>query len=468
MAALHLSVWHILILLATVALVIGTGFYVGRSVRSADSYSLNGRSAGPWLVAGSIAGTVVGGGSTVGTAQFAFSFGLSAWWFTLGAGLAFCLMGLFYAKRLRRTNLTTIPQYLSLHYGKRAEEAAGIISSVGILFSAVASCIPGIEIIAALFRISAWQAALVLILLVAGYTFFGGMKSAGVGGILKMAIIWISLAIAGGSAAYSLWSLPTLGVSFPASAFNLFGQGGSTALANLLALIVGVFCTQTYIQAVFSAAKPAVASLGCFVAALIVIPVGLPSVSIGMYMHYFAPQSLPVLVLPLYLTEHQPVLVAGVALGGIMLSLIGSIGGLSLGIGTMVSHDILSPLLGIREDKKLLRLTRASVLGVMVVACGIAIVNQDTEVLFWNYLSMGLRGGGIFLPLTLAVFWPGHVKAVWVVISMLGSTVAAMLASTVIPLPFDPLFAGLLVSLALLVPGLRWQKQPLLVQERRE
>jgi len=79
MAALHLSVWHIIILLATVALVIGTGFYVGRSVRSADSYSLNGRSAGPWLVAGSIAGTVVGGGSTVGTAQFAFSFGGLPW-----------------------------------------------------------------------------------------------------------------------------------------------------------------------------------------------------------------------------------------------------------------------------------------------------------------------------------------------------------------------------------------------------
>ena len=71
-----------------------------------------GRSAGASLVAGSIAGTVVGGGATVGTAQLAYSFGLSAWWFTLGSGIAFILMGIFYAKRLRNTALETIPQYL--------------------------------------------------------------------------------------------------------------------------------------------------------------------------------------------------------------------------------------------------------------------------------------------------------------------------------------------------------------------
>lgn len=92
---MSLTFLHILIISATVFAVIGSGFYVSRSVRSSAGYSVAGRSAGASLVAGSIAGTVVGGGATVGTAQLAYSFGLSAWWFTLGSGIAFILMGIF-------------------------------------------------------------------------------------------------------------------------------------------------------------------------------------------------------------------------------------------------------------------------------------------------------------------------------------------------------------------------------------
>ena len=39
---------------------------------------------------GAIIGTLVGGSSTIATAQLAYTFGMSAWWFTLGAGIA-CL-----------------------------------------------------------------------------------------------------------------------------------------------------------------------------------------------------------------------------------------------------------------------------------------------------------------------------------------------------------------------------------------
>lgn len=174
-------------------------------------------------------------------------------------------------------------------------------------------------------------------------------------------------------------------------------------------------------------------------------------------MHAAEPGTLPILVLPTFLVNYVPVLIGGLAMSGIILSLLGSIGGLSLGIGTMISHDILSPLLKITDDKKLLRLTKLTVLAVMILASLIAIMNRGTEILFWNYLSMGLRGGGIFLPLTLAVFWPGHLNADWAVFSMAGSTIAAITAALA-KFPFDPLFIGLAVSFLLILPGLRLKK----------
>jgi solute:Na+ symporter, SSS family len=97
------------LLLATIFVVLGVGIYAARSVSSAEGYTLGGRSAGTAMLAGSLAGTMVGGGATIGTAQLAASVGLSAWWFTLGSGISFILMGIFYARPLRRTNLETIP-----------------------------------------------------------------------------------------------------------------------------------------------------------------------------------------------------------------------------------------------------------------------------------------------------------------------------------------------------------------------
>ena len=365
-------------------------------------------------------------------------------------------MGIFYAKRLRNTALETIPQYLELYYGKKAEALSSIISSIGILLSAVASSLPGIEIISALFGLTPFLSALLLMALVIAYTFFGGMKSAAVSGILKMMIIWISLFISG-VIAFLLLQENNILSSFPASHFDLMGQGTDSAMAHLFSVIIGVLCTQTYIQCIFSAGTPLKAASGCFIAALIVIPIGLPSVAVGMYMHAAEPGTLPILVLPTFLVNHVPVLIGGLAMSGIILSLLGSIGGLSLGIGTMISHDILSPLLKITDDRKLLRLTKLTVLAVMILASLIAIMNRGTEILFWNYLSMGLRGGGIFLPFTLAVFWPGHLNADWAVFSMAGSTIAAITAALV-KLPFDPLFIGLAVSFLFILPGLRLKK----------
>jgi SSS family solute:Na+ symporter len=94
------------------------------------------------------------------------------------------------------------------------------------------------------------------------------------------------------------------------------------------------------------------------------------------------------------------------------------------------------------------------VLVVVVSACTVAIANMGRQVLILTYLSMALRGGGIFLPLTLAVFRPKCVAPRWALLSMIVSTAVAVLFSTVLTPPINPLFIGLAVSAMLLVPGL--------------
>ena len=451
----ELTYVHLASLVITIVVVIGSGMFSARKVKSAEGYSLAGRSSGVTLIAGSIAGTVVGGGATIGTAQLAFTLGFTAWWFTLGSGIAFILMGLFYARPLRRTGLETIPQYLVLNYGKMAGPLASAISSIGILFSAVASCLPGIMIIAALFGITEWLAALILMILVAAYVFFGGMKGAGVSGMMKLIIIWITLFAAGGVAFVDLQGIQNFDVIFPSQPwFSLFGKGIWAGLGNLFSLVVGILCTQTYIQAIFSASDSRTAAVGAFTAALVVIPVGLPSIAIAMFMHATHPDVLPILVLPTYLLQYQPAWLGGVGIAGILLSLIGSIGGLALGIGTMVSKDFCYELLHITTNRTVLWVNRMTVLLVISVASIIAIVNLNSQVLGWNYMSMTLRGAGILLPLTLAIFFPGRLTPRWAVSSMVLSTVIAIFGAVILNLPIDPLFIGLGVSAIIIIMGM--------------
>lgn len=450
---LVISMPQLLLMLATIFLVIGGGIYAARAVDSAEGYTLGGRTAGTPMIAGSLAGTMVGGGATIGTAQLASSVGLSAWWFTLGSGIAFLIMGLFYAQPLRATSLETIPQYLSLHYGKSVGAAATIVASLGIFFSTVSSILPGMKMISAIFGTPAAISAVLLILLVCAYIFFGGMKSAGIGGMLKMVIIWVTMVLAGGSLFFTMRNDPQFVAALPSFPwYSLFGRGVSAALSNLLSLIVGVLCTQTYIQCLFSADSPKTAMYGSFAGALVTIPVGLPCALIGMYMHVAHPEVPAMLVLPAFLLTEQPILIGSLAMGGIVLSLIGSIGGLGLGISTMVSKDLITPLCHISDGKTQLKLTRSIVLVILFIGCAFAIAHQDSEILFWNFLSMALRGAGVFLPLTLAIFAPRFVNGKWVLASVIFSSLAAI-ASVLTGTGIKPVFLGVAVSALILIVG---------------
>ncbi len=55
------------------------GTYSGSKINCASDFSCGGRSASTVIVIGGIVGAFVGGSATIGTAQLAFDFGLSAW-----------------------------------------------------------------------------------------------------------------------------------------------------------------------------------------------------------------------------------------------------------------------------------------------------------------------------------------------------------------------------------------------------
>jgi SSS family solute:Na+ symporter len=102
----------------TVTLLIAlTALISGWRVRTPRDFTVAGGRAGWPVVSGIIVGALVGGSSTVGTAQAAFVYGVPAWWFTLGAGIGCVVLGALFAEPFRRSGVETLPQYLVRTFG---------------------------------------------------------------------------------------------------------------------------------------------------------------------------------------------------------------------------------------------------------------------------------------------------------------------------------------------------------------
>ena len=371
--------------------------------RTSGDFSLGGRAAGDWNVFGAITGTLVGGASTIGTAQLAFIYGLSAWWFTLGAGLACLFLGCFLAIPLRTSNVETIPQFIALYHGKRAQIAASLFTAVGMFIQIVAQLLACGAILAVLFDLRLiWSASLSAFLVIL-FTLGGGMKAAGLTGLIKMFLIYLTMIVTGLLSLRLAGGWSALQASFPEFPwFSMFGYGVKEGLSDLLSMVVGVVSTQTYLQAVFSARDGATARRGALLSACLIPPLGLLGVLVGLYMRQTRPQMESALALPLFIQEQLPTALAGIAFAALLIAAVGTASGLALGVATTLKTDVLSRWLAGRRHE--LPLFRALTAVVVTFAFVLLLFNLGSAIMDWSFLSMGLRGATLCFPLLFAVF----------------------------------------------------------------
>ena len=457
---MQLTSMHYISLIVVLLLSFVPGLYISRKVSSADDYNVGGRSSGVALVAGGILSTAIGGAATVGTAQMAFNYGLCSLWLTIGIGSSLILMGLFYAKPLRNSGLTTISEFMAKSFGEKAGPITSLTASMGIFFSIVASSLTAFHLLAGLFHLSNLLTAGIIMAIVLASVFFGGINSSSMSGLFKIALLLGTLFVAGFMAYFSFGGLIGLHTQFPPFPwFSFWGRGKEAGLYSFFSVLVGIICTQSYIQAVFSAKNSKIAARGCILAGAIVIPVGVPAMFIGMFMRAAHPDILPIDALPLYFINYLPPWLGGAALTGIIISAIGSIAGLALGCGTMISNDVFGKMVGIKDSTKLLWINRFAVLIITFLSLVFLMYNLDSYVLTWTYFSMALRAAGIFLPLTFALIFKDRLSHFWGVLAMVAGIFVALTWKLFVPTAQYTLFQSLTANLIFLIPAVVFTKK---------
>jgi solute:Na+ symporter, SSS family len=378
----------------------------GRNVRSTRDFTVAGRRAGWQIVAGIIVGALVGGSSTVGTAQAAFVYGLPAWWFTLGAGLGCLVLAAFFARPLRASGVETLPQFLVGSFGAPMRPLIAVCDSIGIFMTIPGQVASAIPLLAVLLP---WPPAAIIGLiavLVVLYVFTGGAISAGVAGFAKLLIAFSALIVFGVVALVLGGGVSGLQAALPERYFDLFGNGIWHDLGSGAGIILGVLTTQVYVQAVLAGKNVGQSRIGAVVAGLGTILFGLGGVAVGLFMKVHEPGIRPAEALPLFAAHYFPEVIGGILIGAILITVITCAGGLALGIATMVTRDLYQHFLrpAMRDGEGV---AAARIVIVCVVGLGVLVGASDVLRLIINYsfLAFAFRADAILVPLLVAVFF---------------------------------------------------------------
>lgn len=486
-----------------VGLILGVGFLSGRRVKDSSDFLSGGGKAGAFLVAGAIMGSLVGSQSTMGTAQLSFQFGFSSWWFTLGCCFGCLALGLFYSHKLRQSGCITELAIVTREYGPAVGGISSILCSIGIFISVFSQVIACAGLISALFPgTPLWAGAVLSALLMGLYVIFGGAWGAGMGGVVKLLllcgvslmglvlILYWSHGLTGlrkeldalltgtslGMIRQEATGVPNItdGGVLKGQFFSLTSRGAVRDLSSGFSLLLGVLCTQSYAQAIWSGKSDRAARGGAFISAVAAPFIGLGGVAMGLFMrsHYMLRAEaeallaagkvlpdLPVLestirAMPTFALNHFPPLVAGIILGTLLITAVSGGAGLSFGMATILTRDILQRL-SHRWDvpKRELAAVRVCISGILLASVAVTVALPDSLINDFGFLSMGLRACVLFLPMTAALWLPGRVDGRCILASMILAPCADIL-SKVLSLPGDPLLWGMGVSLLCCLVGL--------------
>lgn len=325
----------------------------------------------PWLlVSVTVAGLAIGGSSTVGVAQNAYTKGLSAGWYCFAWAIACAIYGLFFATKYRSYSIKTINELVRKVYGEKIGFVTVIMQFFNNFAMNAMQIVAGGAILASLLPdvFDKKQAMFVSMIVFLCVAVVGGLWAASLSNIINVTVIYFGLIIGlvvafshFGGAGNVLSTLPE-----NPHWFNLFsGMGAKAVLAWIVSLSFSALASQAMVQSAVSAKDSKHARRGFLIAAVLIIPIGLICPFIGM----IAASQFPGLenasqALPSVMLSITPV-VAGLALSGLWAADVSTATVLLVSQSTMLTRDVVVKYINPKmSDKSQIIFSRVSMIAV--------------------------------------------------------------------------------------------------------
>ena len=349
--------------------------------------------------------TIIGSSATLGMAGLGFTQGLTgAWWLLVGSiGLVF--LGLFFARRVRKLALYTLPELVEKQYGHRVALAASFLIVVSWLGIIAAQIIGAGKIMSILGAGSPDVWMVIFTAIFVTYTVLGGQHA-----IIRTDFLQSLVIFAGIFASLFLllgriggWEGLTGALPAGQFSFPLSQQFDGTALITLL-LLVGL----TYVvgpdmySRIFCARDDRTARTATLWTALLIIPIAFAVAIIGMGAAVLFPDITPEQAFPTVIRELFSPLLGGIVMAALLCAVMSSADTTLLSASTILTVDIIGRFRPTASPENALPRSRWAI--ILLGICALVVALMLKGIISALLFAYAIYTSGVIIPVIFGFF----------------------------------------------------------------
>ncbi len=457
------------------ALAIVIGYMVGlgllttviqRSVSTTATFTAgtSGHSGVPAVLVGlMLMSEFIGTSASVGTAQEAYKFGISASWNIIALAAGFLFYAYFLAGKYKESGHNTISAVFAEVYGPQTKIATSLVMIFALQIVAVALYAGGGAILSALLAVDRTLATVICGIVAVLYVFMGGMKSVVYTNVIHSLMKYIGIGVAIYFGLAKVGGLQGLQARLPSEMFSWTNVGWSQIFAWFIAGVGATFSTQYVIQAINTVETQQKAKAASLYTALLLVPFGIATALVGMCSLALFPNIKSIDAFST-LIENMNGVMAGVVAAGLAASLFGTIAAISVSTATLLYKDFYSRFVTKQGDeKRSLNFIRVTTIVVGLLPIVLAIYTPN--ILQMTFLAKAIRASlSVLVLLVFYAPWFGtKAGALFSILSSLVATIAWFMMGN--PFGIDNAYVALVVPLIImglssLIERIRTGKSP--------
>ncbi|MBV6520299.1 MAG: Sodium/glucose cotransporter [Gemmatimonadaceae bacterium] len=336
----------LILLLGYSGLLIAVGLWIGRRVRSSDSFFVAGRTLGPGLLFSTVLAANIGAGSTVGAAGLGYHDGLAAWWWVGAAAAGSLVQALWVGPRMRRIaaerGLRTVGDYLEFRFSRRLRVIVAVLLWIGTLAILAGQLIALSTVVTAVAGLPKWVGCLLGGAVMTLYFTAGGLLSSAWVNMLQLTVLLGGFAIALPAAFGQVggWSGVVSGAPADAAYFSIWSNGAS-GWSYLFLLMPAFIVSPGLLQKVFGARDDRAVRFGVGMNAIVLFGFAFIPPLLGMIARSLHPSlESAQLALPTLLAQDVPVAIGALGLAALFSAEVSTADAILFMLATSLSQDL--------------------------------------------------------------------------------------------------------------------------------
>jgi SSS family transporter len=396
----------ILVAVLYLAVIVVIGLLSAKKVKTADGFATADRKIPFWTNVYSMASAQIGAGATMGVASMCYAYGVSGFSLGIGAALGAVLSGLVFAKKIRESNVTTIPELIRKHLGMRIADIMSALTLFAI-FGVLAAQIRSLGTILQIFipTLSLASSCIIMSVVMLVYAVLGGMVAATRTDKLNVAIMIISVMVIIPIVALTrVGGFEGLVAKIDPQKLNPTAMGLSSMISLMLYFgLSGMVNNENFLR--ICGAKTAGEAKGATLTAalLIYLPYMLCCSVIGLVGVVLIPQlGASDSIMPAMIDQMTSDVGGAFLLAGLLAAVMGTAASVAMVCAVTFSRDVVKRLRPSMDDQKVLLTQRLSLIGFTIAGIFVAIFGGSIVGIMED---VGAPSGAALVPLFCGVFF---------------------------------------------------------------